>query len=228
MVIGNYRSLVWRTDNFAGTHTRVLNATNFNLVLDENVGGFDTAVVRMLPAVRVDEMISTFRVDFDFAISLTAGGNGGYGEYYAGPKIMVLPTPAWVQGGFWWENYVVETSSISPKAWDTKLTANGGKYIGTTTQDGSSYKHYVKPIDTWIQYWAIRQTYRNAGRVSVAPIFQLWRSKGLDNGYVIQVRLNLETAGDVSGTFAIRNYNIASRFDLPDGVEAKSGQPSNR
>ena len=149
----------------------------------------------------------------EIIVSLTGG------EWYVGPKVGVIKTKRYQGLSGNYENYIIENARRTPSDWDAKLTAinAGGKYIGTSTHDGSTYKHYVLPKDTWVQYYAVRQEYRTKGAVSIKPILQVWRSNGLPNWYISGIRLNLETSGTISGTCTMTNWYIPGNITVaPD------------
>lgn len=213
LTAGNYRCPVWHSSIFAGGAFPRFYPPCLQVTLHETNGGFDSAVALYFTPVNVDDISGQSYVYAEIIVSLTGG------QWYVGPKINVIKTLKYqgLPGNY--ENYIIENAQRTPKDWDVKLTAStaGGKYIGTSSHDGSTYKHYVLPKDTWTQYYAIRQEYRTKGAVTIKPILQVWRDNGMPNWYISGVRLNIETSGNTAGTFMMKNWYIPSNITVaPD------------
>ena len=199
---GTHSSGVW-TSRFEGNFCREFtgDVTNFEVTIDAKKGGFDTAIQKRNPAIRVDDVGSQTRVSSKIDVRLK--GSGGW---WVGPKFPIKANASQGLVGNY-ENYVIENSSLSPQGWDTSLK-NKGSYLGQTNQDGGQYKHYLVKHKKWEQFWAVRQNYRDNGAVSIKPILNMWRKNGLPNEYINIVKANIETAGKVKGTIEMSKINI--------------------
>lgn len=208
IVIDSYRSRspVWTDDRFSGNFCRKItaDASHIKLDLEANSGGFDTAIVRTNPAIRVDKLDSNTKVFSAIDINLN-----GSGKWWIGPKFGVYEDTSNRKLDGNYENYVIENASRSPQEYHERLTRLG-EYLGQTNHDGSIYKHYYKEHESWGQFWAIRQNYRETGSVSLKPILNIWRNNGLPNEYIGPMRVNVETSGKISGTVEMFDLNIPS------------------
>lgn len=204
--IGDHKSSIW-TKNFNGTFCREItgDVENFKVDLDAKSGGFDTSIFRQNKAIRVDDVVNS-RTKISSKIDVSRL-DGSAGNWWVGPKFPVKEKVSQGLPGNY-ENYVVENATRSPQEYHKRLTVRGGKYLGQTKQDGSRYKHYLRPSKNFEQFWAVRQNYRSDGSVSMAPILNMWRKNGLPNQYMNIVKTNVETQGKVKGTIEISNIDI--------------------
>lgn len=187
----------WERDGSSGKLRRMLAKDGSYLAVEVNQesGGFDTAVLRSFPETHVDDIREDVRVGAKIDVVK--------GKWWVGPKCAVRkPGSRGLTGNY--ENYVVENCSVPPDEYHAQRLSNierkGGAYLGTTTQDGSTYRHYRIKHREWEQFWAVRQDYRTSGAVSMKPIFEIWRKNGLPNQVITNVRINLETSGNMKGT----------------------------
>lgn len=195
---------VWTSDSFEGTFCRKIigDVDYLEITINENAGGFDTAVTINNSPTLVDDIAPGLMVSATIKVELENSGN-----WWVGPKFSVREDVSQgLEGNY--ENYVVENASRTPEEYDERLTRNDGIYLGETNQNGSIYKHYVKPHRTWDQYWAIRQDYRESGTVSLNPILEMWRNNNLPNEYLRTIRVNIETSGPVNGIATMTSINI--------------------
>lgn len=103
------------------------------------------------------------------------------------------------------EFYIVEDSY-------NKMPVNPGGEItleGTATIDDGVYNLYKRTtngtggsncpgVDTWVQYYSIRQTARTCGQISVTDHFNAWGMNNMTLGGNLQeVQLLVETGGGV-------------------------------
>lgn len=190
----------WERDGSSGKLRRMLARDGSYLAVEVNQqsGGFDTAVLRSFPETRVDDI----RQDVRVAARIDAQIDVVKGKWWAGPKCAVrTPGSRGLTGNY--ENYVVENCSVAPDEYHAQrlssIERKGGAYLGTTTQDGSTYRHYRIKHKEWEQFWAVRQDYRTSGAVSMKPIFEMWRKNGLPNQVVTNIRINIETSGEMKG-----------------------------
>jgi len=202
--IGSNHSSVWTTDSFDGNFHRQItgDGEHFKIDLEATTGGFDTAMIEVYRPTLVDDIDSQATISSTIDVKLD-----GSGEWWVGPKFSVKEN---VSQGLHenYENYVVENASRSPKSYHDRLSYMG-TYLGQTVHDGSTYKHYYNEHNTWGQFWAIRQDYRDTGSVSLKPILNMWRNNGLPNHYFNNMRTNIETSGELSGTVEMSNIDIA-------------------
>ncbi len=199
----SHRSTVWTNDKFDGDFSRKItgDVTNFMVDIEATTGGFDTAIAKRNSAIPVDKINSQTRIFSTIEVNLNGSGN-----WWVGPKFAVrMNLSQGLDGNY--ENYVVENASRSPQEYHDKFTRQG-KYLGQTNHNGSVYKHYYKRHNTWGQFWAIRQNFRQTGVVNIKPILNKWRNNGLPNGYLPTVRVNLETSGAVSGSVQMSEIDI--------------------
>ena len=202
--IGSNHSSVWTTDSFDGNFHRQItgDGKHFKIDLEATAGGFDTAMIEVYRPILVDDIDSQATISSTIDVKLD-----GAGEWWVGPKFSVKED---VSQGLHenYENYVVENASRSPESYHSRLSYMG-TYLGQTVHDGSTYKHYYNEHNTWGQFWAIRQDYRDTGSVSLKPILNMWRNNGLPNHYFNTMRTNIETDGELSGTVEMSNIDIA-------------------
>lgn len=89
--------------------------------------------------------------------------------------------------------------------------------VGTITVDGETYDVWKKlrenkpaitgPSETFEQYFSIRRTARQCGRISVSEHFEKWEELGLAFGNLTEVMLLLE-AQDSSGTISFTTAKV--------------------
>ena len=206
LFVDRINSPVWEHD-FVGSKYRELSSNGLFVDLEQRSGGFDTAIQGDYSIARVDQVSN----DYAIAARLRVDG-GGSGEWWYGPKLSVnWVTDCGDSNGCagWFENYVIEKANISPAEYDARL---GHGYLGSTFQDGSEYKHYRTEFSNWVQFYAIRQDYRNRGTTTIKPIFEMWRANGLPNLRVDSVRINLETNQHNFRSFTIDNFCLPESF----------------
>ena len=201
--LDNYNSPVWLGDTFEGSFCRGIigDAEKFQVDIESTRGGFDTAIVRKNSALRVDSLNSQTKVFSTIDVALNGSGN-----WWVGPKFPIKEDVSQGLSGNY-ENYIVENASRTPSEYHQRLT-NQGNYLGQTYQDGSWYNHYYTKHNTWGQFWAIRQNYRETGSVTLKPILNIWRNNGLPNKYISPLRVNVETSGKVTGTVEMSDLDI--------------------
>lgn len=211
LAIGPYISPVW-TDGFVGSFERDFGPTELRVTVRSEEGGFDTAFATNYEATSlVDEVHPNYFVRADYAVS---GSGNGY--WWVGPKISV----AWSdQPGTpgWFENYIIENSSMAPEEFHRRNLDLGATYIGDTWQDAATYRHYRLPFETWTQFIAVRQSYRLGGVVAMKPILTLWRANGLPNEQIDNIRLNVETGGEIDRIFSITDIVLPIDFRADPG-----------
>lgn len=211
---GPYSSGVWISDVFQGNHCREMDTSGTTLYtyLLSNTGGFDTGIGRRNPTL-VDDLAPGLVVS-----AKTDHNLEGEGNWWIGPKIGTRPCQYSslcpdIFVSQWFENYVIENASRTPQEYEQRiLNRPGGRYLGETFQDGSVYKHYFKPHKDWGQYWAIRQNYRTSGDVNVKSIFDFWRQHGQPNDYLVQIRMNFESSGNLCGSLLISDAVIPENW----------------
>ena len=206
LYVGPYQSQVW-TEGLKGSFERDFTATQLRATVRSSRGGFDSAfTTNPNGETLVDEVHPNYFVKADYVVS---GLGDGY--WWVGPKLGMAWSDEPCAPG-WFENYVVENSGFSPAELDQRNTASGATYIVETTQDGAVYRHYTVPIDTWTQFWAVRQTYRVGGVAKMKPILNMWRAHGLPNKTIDNLRLNIETDGQIDRVFHIKNIVLPTDF----------------
>lgn len=198
LYVDDYVSSAWTSGEFVGTMFRDLEADRLQVSVDHRVGGFDAGFGPTYALDAVDGVSEDYVFDARFTIT-----GEGEGEWYVGPKISVnWPSGSGDGAAGWYENYIVDRASRTPEEMDAWLLDDyddgnpENRYIGTTTHDGSTYKHYVFFHRSWTQYWAVRQSYRDGGPTTVKPILNKWRADGMDDLRLDGIKYNVETAGD--------------------------------
>ncbi|WP_395343973.1 hypothetical protein PN836_004645 [Ningiella sp. W23] len=211
---GSYASSAWQSDQFDGTKYRDLNNNRVIINVNHNNGGFDASFAGTFSIDKVDSVSADFAVDASFAVS-----GSGSGSWWYGPKVSVN----WISGNpnglaGWYENYIVDKASKNPQQmhdwlmndWDSNNPQN--EYLGTTSHDGATYKHYKFYFSDWVQFWAVRQSYRNSGTTSIKPILNKWRNHGLPNKRVDGIKFNVETHGQNDRDFTITRKCLPTSF----------------
>jgi hypothetical protein len=200
-----FESPIWTDGRFDGSVVRSFGGNWLWVsVAQRSEGGMDTGVGVESARATVDQVPSTEMV----SAKLRIDGKTGAGSWWYGPKISVN----WSTSG-WYENYIVESASTTPAAFDAQLKAGyspgkPGKYLGETTHDGGTYKHYLVEFNGWHQFWAIRQSYRREGSTSVGLILRHWRNNGLPNKRMDGIKYNLETHKPMTLKFLISHVRI--------------------
>ena len=199
---GKYSSPAWVSDDFEGSHTRILNGNTLKFELTETMGGFDTALAGTdMAGILVDDVHPNYKVCSNYQIHAS-----GTGFYWAGPKISVnWQAMTGESDGIWYENYIVDTATMNAQEIEDWIySIHKGKYLGTTSHDGSTYKHYLIHFNSWKQYYAVRQDYRDKGISSIYPILQMWRKHGLENLAFDGVKINIEFHGQINSKSTIK------------------------
>ena len=214
---GGYASPLWLSQAFEGTHERHFDGETLVLTMDQTndgSGGLDTALARP-----EDEKPTVAQVSDDltvcFAYDVQLQGDG---SWWAGPKISVN----WDHDGGgdgmagWHETYVIEVASDDPATFEAKMKEYWDvTFLGETVQDGSVYRHFYFPFETWDQYRAIRQDYRTEGATSIGPILRAWQAGGLPSEETFDgVKVNIETYGKIAGTVRI-DADIPTSYTAP-------------
>ena len=210
--VQRFGTTAWESKDFEGSHKRVLSADDVLISMQNTTGGFDASFSGNFTADTVDEVSPEFKVAAAF-------NQEGKGEWWYGPKISVNWTNGDPDGmAGWYENYIIETATDSPNEMHARLLNDWepynpeNRYLGETQHDGSVYKHYLVYYSQWVQYWAVRQDYRNEGTTSIYPILQKWRQNGLSNLKVDGVKFNVETHGPNTQVFYIKKLCLPDSF----------------
>jgi hypothetical protein len=210
--VQRFGTTAWESKDFEGSHKRVLSADDVLISMQSTTGGFDASFSGNFTADTVDEVSPEFKVAAAF-------NQEGEGEWWYGPKISVNWTNGDPDGmAGWYENYIIETATDSPSEMHARLLNDWepynpeNRYLGETQHDGSVYKHYLVYYSQWVQYWAVRQDYRNEGTTSIYPILQKWRQNGLSNLKVDGVKFNVETHGPNTQVFYIKKLCLPDSF----------------
>ncbi len=200
----------WNSDSFEGTFQRIaaLDGSMYVVYLNAKQGGFDTAITYYFPAqITVDEIPSDAKLHMKIMVDVAIGENA---RWWAGPKLDIRK--AWNPTEGWQETYVVENASKTPEEMHQLkldwIEDKGGAYLGETLQDGAKYKHYRCVHNEWVQYWAIRQEWRESGEVSIKPILEKWRESGMPNYNIKNIRANIETAREMAGQITISEIKV--------------------
>ena len=132
----------------------------------------------------------TITADYAYTRTGTAGGYSYLGIYGWSNNPLI-------------EFYIVDDyySSGPPN-----ITWGDGVLKGTFTVDGGSYKVFthtqvnqpsIHGTTTFVQYFSVRQTARQCGRISVTAHFNEWKSLGMPLGNMASARLLTEVGGGV-------------------------------
>ena len=218
---GGWQGMLWLSQNFDGTQRRAMEGNRLRVEMEQRAasGGLDAGVGLYTgsPKPRFGDLHPEARACFTYDVDLA-----GEGRWWAGPKISVNWRASGDPDGTagWYENYVVETASTSPASIAEGLLDWGeGTFVGETVHDGGTYRHYRARHRDWVQYWAIRQEWRDSGTTSLEPIFALWEADGLSGELPFDgVKLNLETYGPVAGAFEIEGEVARDYRDAESGL----------
>jgi endo-1,4-beta-xylanase len=88
---------------------------------------------------------------------------------------------------------------------------------GTAMIDGAMYNLYTRPttgtggsrctgVNSWTQFYSVRQTARQCGQISITEHFKAWAAAGMTLGSMLEAKVIIETGG---GTGSI-NFTTAS------------------
>ncbi len=200
--VGKYNSGVWLSDSFEGTHCRTVCGEFESMVVEVNstVGGFDAAVRANYTNTPVDDISGPKPVHTTVEVKSFSGE----GSWWVGPKISVYQKgTTGLEGNY--ENYVTENASRTPQEYHDFFIKKG-TYLGETAHAGSTYKHYTFAHNTWWQFRAVRQDYRESGTVDIKEILDTWRGYGMPNYELRGIRAgNIETSRNIKAVFVISN-----------------------
>lgn len=185
--VGNgYHYEMWLSGGTSGTACLTVQGTDARFKTEWNLSsyGFVARVGLMFDETRTDEQIGW--ITSDFAHTRTGSGQAWMGIY----GWMVDPLK---------EYYIVEDWVGWKPQYTRKgtITVDGGEYdVYTNTQ---VQKPSVKGTQTFEQWYSVRKTARQEGRISVSEHFAAWRSMGLQTGKLYEAKLKVEGLGG-SGT----------------------------
>jgi endo-1,4-beta-xylanase len=121
-----------------------------------------------------------------------SGGGGGF-SYIGIYGWSVSPCIEW---------YIVEDSY-------GKMPVNPGSTtkMGTATIDGGTYTLYTRPtngtggsrcgstINSWTQFYSVRQTARTCGQISISDHWAAWANANMTLGNLLEAKILVETGG---------------------------------
>jgi hypothetical protein len=132
--------------------------------------------------------LGTVTAEFDE----TKTGSGGGFSYIGIYGWSVSPCIEW---------YIVEDSY-------NKMPVNPGSTtkMGTATIDGGTYTLYTRPtqgtggsrcpgVNSWTQFYSIRQSARTCGQISITDHFNAWAAAGMTLGSLLEAKILIETGG---------------------------------
>jgi len=151
---GEYKSSAWVSEKFAGEHSRQIRGDTLHYTVRQSAkeGGLDVGLSqKSLKAKPVLAAIKNLSVCSSYITDLT-----GEGRWWAGPKISVNwqgVESAKGNGDDWYENYIVEIASSTPRELHDILTDDyfKGEELPATTLAGSRYRHYKIRYQDWWQ-----------------------------------------------------------------------------
>lgn len=171
------------------------------------------------------DQIGTFYADYDCDYRPTTESGNSYLSIYGWTVDPLI------------EFYIVEDW----RNWIPSM-ANGVSSKGTLSVDGGIYDIYVSTRvnqpsiqgnTTFKQYFSIRRSTRNSGKISISEHFKKWESLGLEMGKMYEVSFVVE-GYQSKGNFEFKSLNVYSEnvpvstqnisvSPLPVSVEAGSG-----
>ncbi len=209
MLENNFVCPFWQSEKFEGTFCRTVAKDGSKLLIEisSKKGGTDSALTYNLDEpVKVDDVPVSASITSNTITEFETGSE----RWWAGPKMDVRETAG--DRVTWQETYIVENASDSPDVMHERrmkrIKEVGGKFLGTTEHDGAVYKHYCNKHNSWMQYWAVRQEYRENGTVSIKPILEKWRDGGMPNYSIRRIRANIEFSGKLNGQVIISDVLV--------------------
>lgn len=162
--------------------------------------------------------------DFLARLGLEWGNSGKTFDQFGTITAQFAETKTGTAGGFsyiavygWSTNPCIEYYIIEDSY--NRMPVNPGMTTnkGTATIDGSPYTFYTRPttgtggsrcpgVNSWTQYYSVRQTARQCGQISITEHFKAWAAAGMTLGSMLEAKLLIETGG---GTGSI-NFTTAS------------------
>lgn len=185
--VGNgYHYEMWVSGGTSGTACLTVQGTEARFKTEWNLSsyGFVARVGLMFDQTKTDEQIGW--ITSDFAHTRQGNGHAWMGIY----GWMVDPLK---------EYYIVEDWVGWKPQYTRKgtITVDGGEYdVFTNTQ---VQKPSVKGTQTFEQWYSVRKTQRQSGRITVSEHFAAWRAMGLQTGKLYEAKLKVEGLGG-SGT----------------------------
>ena len=224
----HYASSMWTSGGFRGSFDRVYHdqRATLRMTLSAREGGLDSGIgVDTFPKPNVDQVHPDAFICWKVDTKLS-----GSGKWWAGPKVSVNWTGDAGSDGEagWFENYIVENASDTPAEKEAELLGDyfQGTFLGETVHDGSVYRHFRVPFLDWTQYYTIRQDYREEGSTSLSPILTKWLADGMSNTNFDGVKVNIETYGQIDGSFALQTYIPANITPAPPAAPSRGATPA--
>lgn len=199
-VAGGYHYELWHDGGGSMKMTVYGNGAAFKADWN-NAGDFLARVGLKWDSTKTYDKYGTITADFAYKKSGTGGGYSFIGIYGWSKSPLI-------------EYYIVEDWFGSGPP------TGGGTQVGSAFElDGGTYKVYkfqrvskpsIEGTQTFWQYFSVRQTARQCGRISVTEHFNKWKSLGLNLGNMYESKILVEAGGGV-GTFDLTTATMTAK-----------------
>jgi hypothetical protein len=151
--------------------------------------------------------------DFLARLGLEWGNSGKTFDQFGTITAQFAETKTGTAGGFsyvavygWSNNPCIEFYIIDDSY--NRMPVNPGNTTnkGTVTIDGSPYILYTRPttgtggsrctgVNSWTQFYSVRQTARQCGQISITEHFKAWAAAGMTLGSMLEAKILIEVGG---------------------------------
>jgi hypothetical protein len=166
--------------------------------------------------------------DFLARLGLEWGNSGKTFDQFGTINAQFAETKSGTAGGFsyigiygWSVNPCIEYYIVDDSY--NKMPVNPGSTTnkGTATIDGGTYTLYTRPtsgtggsrctgVNSWTQFYSVRQTARQCGQISITEHFKAWAAAGMTLGSMLEAKILIEVGGG-TGSIDFTTANVTAQ-----------------
>jgi len=166
--------------------------------------------------------------DFLARLGLEWGNSGKTFDQFGTISAQFAETKTGTAGGFsyvaiygWSNNPCIEYYIIDDSF--NRMPVNPGNTTnkGTATIDGGTYTLYTRPttgtggsrcagVNSWTQFYSVRQTARQCGQISITEHFKAWAAAGMTLGTLLEAKVLIEVGGG-AGSIDFTTANVTAQ-----------------